>query len=270
MAWERCNNCREEFFRNKGEVFCPKCGLETITKKTIDKAINNVECQGCNNFIDESSVFCPKCGYKQSRTFAINSLDTIQNQQAQTSASFTKQAAKKERNELNIAFGVFIAFAIVVLVFAVAMNGLGSTSSDSNASVSDSNASVRIVDDIGPNDGPRDFFNKTLLEDPLTSAVDQNALTLAKIQGVDFFAKCSDYYTVRTASNCIYAWFMSEIGGDSTITVSEVKQQMSSGFTMSILLSKIFPANVYNNAVRKQILWLAQQDERNGILYSDY
>lgn len=163
-------------------------------------------------------------------------------------------------------FLAFLGFALVVIIFSFAAGNSDQYNETSSQNSQQTSERVPITQQLSQGDGPKDTF----LEQPLSGAIDVNTLSIAGMSGNNPLSGCSSAYTVREGADCIYAYFMNAIGSNDQITVADVKQQLTPGFTMPYILHQLFPSQVYFNSVLKQIVWLAGQDEKNGVTFSQY
>lgn len=202
-------------------------------------------CHACGTNLPETSKFCHQCG-SEVKNIVLD--------------KFNKQPGP----DIFKVFAWFLGFALIVVIFVSVTGNLDQGNSDGASSAG--TVAARVVDYVGENDGPRDFF----LNQPLGGAVDTNALNLARTQGLDLLGGCSNVYTVRLGANCIYEHWMALIGEGNAVTVATIKQQLTPGFSIPLILHNLFPSQVYFDSVSNQLIWLAQQDEKHGVTYSQY
>jgi len=182
------------------------------------------------------------------------------------SNAFSESSKPKREFDIYTWFGIFVVLVILSLLLVPLFQSSNSTS-DANLEVSQQEErNIPITQQVTEKSGPKDIF----LDQSLSGALNMNAYQIGRSQGADVLAGCSNVYSVRLGTNCIYSWYMRERGEDNLITLADIKQQLTPGFSLPNILRELFPAEVYFNAVIKQFIWLAGQDESHGVKFSQY
>jgi hypothetical protein len=257
---------------SESSKFCHKCGIKILDSNLESFNQDNLSpiCKE-HDFLPfrtpDGMRMCKKClgkfldtELKYVGSDSGERLNTIQMQGTINEKNIVADFHQEKGPDIFKVFALFLGFAIVVVIFITAIGNSDKVSSTGAASA------TRVIDYVGENDGPRDYY----LNQPLGGALDTSALTLARSQGLDLLGDCSNIYTVRLGANCIYGHWMALIGENSPVTVNSIKEQLTPGFSMPLILHNLFPSQVYFDSVSNQLVWLAERDEKKGITYSQY
>lgn len=253
---QTCSQCG--FQLNSDSNFCSSCG-KIVALNNQGQLISKEKSQCLHHNLfpaptSEGRIICRDClgvvDFTRDKKFAFGP-------QAEADQIQTRKGVN-----IYVVFSLFVTLAIIV-AFAVSSSDIYKKAiEDSQQNSTKSSTPSKVSENAGP--------SNIFLEKPLSDAINMNSYQIARSQGEDVLKGCPNVFSLRLGANCIYGWYMRQIGDEKLITVSDLKQQLSPGRSLDYVLHQLFPSVVYFDAVVEQFIWLGSQDEKNGITYSNY